>query len=405
MSECGAIMSSQTPASTFDVADVRRRYPSLADGFTYLDAPGGTQVPEEVVEAVARAQREASGNLGAPYNTSRRAGELLAGAEASAARFLGARPEEICFSANMSTLNFALSRAAGRDFEPGDEIVVSALDHDAGVAPWVHLAEDRRLVVRVVGLHDDTSLDFDDLQRKLGDRTRVVAFAWAANACGTVTDAEQVCRLAHEAGALAWIDAVHYAAHEPIDVERVDPDVLLCSAYKFCGPHVGIGVVRERAAAGWRPYKVRPGPSDPFARRFNTGTQAYELLAGVTATIDYLGDLGGMAVLRDYERELAARFLDGLPEGVRVFGKPGVEGRVPTFLLTIDGVPAAEAAQTLAARNYGVWAHDTYYALELYPLLGYDQALRIGFVHYNTPEEVDGLLGELAALAGGARGA
>ena len=395
-------MTAVSPTSAFDVADVRRRFPSLAEGFTFLDAPGGTQVPEEVVEAVARAQREASGNLGAPYATSRRAGELLAGAEASMARFLGARPEEICFSANMSTLNFALSRTAGRDFEPGDEILVSALDHDAGVAPWVHLAEDRGLVVRTIGLHDDTSLDLDDLRRKLTERTRVVAFAWAANACGTVTDAEQVCRLAHDAGALAWIDAVHFAAHETIDVERVDPDVLLCSAYKFCGPHVGIAVVRERAAADWRPYKVRPSPSDPFARRFNTGTQAYELLAGVTATVDYLDAVGGMDVLHAHERTLAARFLDGLPAGVRIFGKPGLEGRVPTFLLTVDGVPAAQVAETLADRGYGVWAHDTYYALGLYPLLGYDQAVRLGFAHYNTHEEVDGLLAELATLAAGA---
>jgi selenocysteine lyase/cysteine desulfurase len=312
---------------------------------------------------------------------------------------LGAGAHEICLGANMSSINFGLSRAAGRDFAEGDEILVSALDHDAGVAPWVALAEDRGLVVRTVGIHDDTSLDLDDLQAKLSDRTRVVAFAWAANACGTVTDAARVVELAHGAGALAWIDAVHYAAHEPVDVKAIGADVVLCSAYKFCGPHVGIGYVSEAAASGWRPYKVRPSPSDPFARRFNTGTQAFELLAGVTAAIEYLEDLGGMGVLRDYERVLGERFLAGLPEGVRIYGRPTMEGRVPTFLLTIDGVPAPEAATTLAEHGYGVWAHDTYYALELYPRLGYDQAVRLGFIHYNTVEEVDALLGELRTLA------
>jgi selenocysteine lyase/cysteine desulfurase len=301
----------------------------------------------------------------------------------------------------MSSLNFALSRSAGREFAPGDEILVSALDHDAGVAPWIALAEDRGLRVQTVGLHEDTSLDLDDLAGKLSDRTRVVAFAWAANACGTVTDAARVCEMAHDAGALAWIDAVHFAAHEPVDVDAIGADVVLCSAYKFCGPHVGIGFVRESSAADWRPYKVRPSPSDPFARRFNTGTQAFELLAGVTASIEYLEGLGGMPVLRDYERTLGERFLAGLPDGVRVYGKPTMDGRVPTFLLTVDGVEAPAAATTLAERGFGVWAHDTYYALELYPRLGYDQAVRLGFIHYNTLDEVDALLAELRALAVG----
>ncbi len=226
-------MTVSPSASGFDVADVRRRFPSLAGDFTFLDAPGGTQVPEEVVAAVADAQRHASGNLGAPYATSERAGALLAQAEATAARFLGARPHEICFGANMSSLNFALSRSAGREFAPGDEILVSALDHDAGVAPWIALAEDRGLRVQTVGLHEDTSLDLDDLAGKLSDRTRVVAFAWAANACGTVTDAARVCEMAHDAGALAWIDAVHIAAHEPVDVDAIRADVVQFKAYKF----------------------------------------------------------------------------------------------------------------------------------------------------------------------------
>ena len=395
-------MSIGDPVSTFDIADVRRRFPSLAEGFAFLDAPGGTQVPEEVVEAVATTQREASANLGAPYATSERVARILAGAEETVARFLGAQAHQVCFGANMSSVNFSLSRAAGRDFREGDEILVSALDHDAGVAPWVALAEDRGLTIKTVDIHPDTTLDLEDLESKLSDRTRVVAFSWAANACGTVVDARRVVELAHDAGALAWVDAVHYAAHEPIDFAALGADVLVCSAYKWCGPHVGIGIVDERAAESWRPYKVRPSPSDPFARRFNTGTQAYELLAGVTAAIEYMDDIGGMAVLRDYERTLGERFLAGLPDGVTLYGRPDMRERVPTFLFSIDGVPAPDASVELARRGYGVWAHDTYYALGLYPRLGYDQALRLGFIHYNSVEEVDGVLAAITDLAGGA---
>ena len=390
------------PASSFDVAGARKHFPSLESGFAFLDAPGGTQVPEQVVEAVATAQREASGNLGAPYETSQRVGAILGDAEATVARFLGAQPHQVCFGANMSSVNFSLSRAAGRDFAEGDEILVSALDHDAGVAPWVELAADRGLTVRTVDIHPDTTLDLDDLESKLSDRTRVVAFAWAANACGTVVDAARVVELAHSVGALAWVDAVHYSAHEPIDFASLGADVLLCSAYKWCGPHVGIGIVDERVAASWRPYKVRPSPSDPFARRFNTGTQAYELLAGVTAAIEYMEELGGMPVLRDYERELGARFMAGLPDSVTVYGRPDMEQRVPTFLFTIDGVPSSEASVQLAARGYGVWSHDTYYALGLYPRLPYEEALRLGFIHYNTEAEVDGVLAAIDDLARGA---
>ena len=392
--------SGRSPA--FDVAAVRRRFSSLQGGFAFLDAPGGTQVPEEVVAAVADAQRTASGNLGAPYATGDRVAEILTGAEQAAARFLGGQPHQICFGANMSSLNFALTRAAARDFREGDEILVSALDHDAGVAPWVALAEDRGLVVRTVDLHPDTTLDLDDLAATLSDRTRVVAFAWAANACGTVVDAARVVEMAHDAGALAWIDAVHFAAHEPVDAGALGADVLLCSAYKWCGPHVGIGVVDERAAADWRPYKVRPSATEPFARRFNTGTQAYELLAGVSAAIEYLEDIGGMPVLREYERELGARFLDGLPDGVTVHGRPDMEGRVPTFLVTVDGVAPRALAERLAERGYGVWAHHNWYAVGLEPHLPPGGSVRIGFIHYNTAEEVDGLLGELAAAAAGA---
>src|SRR5436309_4098637 len=192
--------------ATLDIDAVRRRFSSLQDGFAFFDAPGGSQVPDEVGEAIARTLREASANLGAVYASSLRVKDILERAEAGAARLLGCVPEEIIFGANMTSLNFTLSRTAGRTFEPGDEILVSSLDHDGGVAPWLELAHDRDLVVKHIGLCDDSTLDYDDLERQLGPRTRVVAFAWASNAIGTIVDAARVCKLAHDAGALAWVD-------------------------------------------------------------------------------------------------------------------------------------------------------------------------------------------------------
>jgi cysteine desulfurase family protein (TIGR01976 family) len=381
-----------------DVAAVRARFSSLRQGFAFLDAPGGSQVPDEVGEAIARALREASANLGAGYATSLRVGEILEEAERKAAGFLGCTPHEVIFGPNMTSLNFTLSRTAGREFRPGDEILVSSLDHDGGVAPWLELAHDKDLVVRHIDLHDDTTLDFDDLERKLGPRTKVVAFACASNAVGTVVDARRVCGLAHRAGALAWIDAVHYAAHEPIDVREFGADVLICSPYKFCGPHLGLAYGRGEVIERWRPYKARPAPTSPLGRGFETGTLPYELLAGFSATIDYLESVGGFAAIAPYERSLGQRFLDGLPAEVSVYGLPGMTGRVPTFLVNVDGTPAAEVAQRLAAAQIGVWAHDSWYSLDLYQRLGYpDKSLRIGFIHYNTDEEVDRLLEALAA--------
>ena len=383
-----------------DVAAARQRFSSLQQGFTFFDAPGGSQVPDEVGDAIARTLREASANLGAVYETSRRVGRILEQAEAGAARLLGCEPHEVIFGQNMTSLNFTLSRTAGREFAPGDEILVSSLDHDGGVAPWLELAYDRDLVVRHVELLDDTTLDYEDLASKLSDRTRVVAFAWASNAVGTVVDARRVCRLAHEAGALAWIDAVHYAAHEPIDVRQIDADVLICSPYKFCGPHLGMAYGRAEVIERWRPYKARPAPSTPLGRRFETGTQPYELLAGFNATIDYLGSIGGFEAIVPYERSLGARFLSGISDAVSVYGLPSMEGRVPTFLINVAGVPAGEVAVRLAEQNMGVWAHDSWYSLGLYQRLGYeDQAVRLGFIHYNTADEVDRLVGALESVA------
>ena len=385
----------ETLRPSIDVAAVRDRFSSL-QGFAFLDAPGGSQVPDEVGDAIARALREASANLGAGYATSLRVGEILTDAERNAARFLGCEPFEVIFGANMTSLNFMLSRTAARGFRPGDEILVSSLDHDGGVAPWLELAHDTGLVVRHIGLNDDTTLDFEDLQRKLGPRTRVVAFAWASNAVGTIVDAQRVCRLAHDAGALAWIDAVHYAAHEPIDVREAGADVLICSPYKFCGPHLGIAYGRAEVIERWRPYKVRPAPSDPLGRRFETGTLPYELLAGFNATMGYLESIGGFAAIVPYERSLGQRFLDGISDAVTVYGLPGMDGRVPTFLVNVDGVVAEDVAARLAAAQIGVWAHDSWYSLDLYQRLGYaGKSVRIGFIHYNTADEVDRLIATL----------
>jgi cysteine desulfurase family protein (TIGR01976 family) len=385
-----------------NVTAIRDRFSSLAEGFAFFDAPGGSQVPDEVGAAISRALREASANLGAVYGTSLRVGQILAEAEDKAARFLGCEPHEVTFGTNMTSLNFTLSRTAGRNFSPGDEILVSALDHDAGVAPWLELAHDKDLVVRHVELHDDTTLDFDDLQRKLGPRTRVVAFAWASNAVGTIVDARRACQLAHEAGALAWIDAVHYAAHEPVDVRDIGADVLICSPYKFCGPHLGLAYGRAEVTESWRPYKARPSAVTPLGRRFETGTMPYEVLAGFSATIDYLDSIGGFAAIAPYERSLGQQFLDTIPDEVTVYGLPGMDGRVPTFLVNVEGVPAAEVAQRLADQQIGVWAHDSWYSLDLYQRLGYDdKSVRIGFIHYNTREEVDRLVAALAATRAG----
>jgi cysteine desulfurase family protein (TIGR01976 family) len=372
---------------------VRERFSSLQNGFAFFDAPGGTQVPDEVGQAIANALREASGNLGAPYATGRAVEAILTRAKGDAARFLGCDVDEVSFGMNMTTLDFALSRTAARDFEEGDEILTTQLDHDGGVAPWVELAADKGLVVRVAEAADDLTVDYADLERQLGERTRVVAFAIASNATGSIADAKRICALAREAGALSWVDAVHYAAHEPIDVRELGCDVLLCSPYKFCGPHLGIAYVRRDLAETWRPYKARPSKL-----RFETGTLPYELLAGFSATIAYLGTIGGIDAVRAYERELGERFLSGLPEQVTLYGPPTMAGRVPTFLFNVNGVPADEAAHRLAERGFGVWYADNWYCVALGERLP-EQSLRAGIAHYNTAAEVDGLLEALGQLS------
>jgi cysteine desulfurase family protein (TIGR01976 family) len=386
-------------STLLDVQAVRRRFSSLQGDFVFLDAPGGSQVPDEVGDAIARALREASANIGAPYETSRRVQRILDTAREDAGRFLNCSSDDVIFGTNMTTLDFMLSRTASRDWKEGDRVLVSRLDHDGGVAPWVELAEDRGFEVDWVDVTEDLRLDLDDLERKLDERVRVVACVLASNAVGTITDAKRVAELAHEAGALAWFDAVHYAAHEPVDVQALGCDVLLCSPYKFCGPHLGLAYGRHELLESWRAYKARPAGSTPVGRKFETGTAPYELLAGFSATIAYLDSLGGMGVLREYERELGRRFMESVPGSVTIYGLPTMEGRVPTYLLNVDGVPAADVATRMAERGYGVWAHDSWYSLGLREKLPYPQdAVRVGFIHYNTVDEVDGFVRELAAL-------
>jgi cysteine desulfurase family protein (TIGR01976 family) len=383
---------------TFDVEAVRARFSALRQPLAFFDGPGGTQVPDEVIEAVSRYYRESNANVSGPYETSRRTEALVAQSRLTAAEFLRCSPEEVIFGANMTTLAFALTRTAGREWQEGDEILVTKLDHDANVSPWLELAHDSGLVVRFVDINDDTTLDLEDLERQLSERTRVVAFPVASNAVGTRTDLPRVVELAHDAGALAWADAVHYAPHGAIEAGAWDVDVLICSPYKFFGPHLGVAYGRAELLERWRPYKVRPAPDEPLGHRFETGTLPHELLAGFVAAVEYIESVGWGAI-RSHERALGERFLAGLPENVTLYGLPTMEERVATFAFNVDGVPTADAAARLGDAGYAVW-RGNYYAVEVMKRLGLENegAVRAGIVHYNTAEEVDGLLAALAAL-------
>jgi cysteine desulfurase family protein (TIGR01976 family) len=384
--------------TVLDVEAVRRRFSALHRNLVFFDGPGGTQVPDEVIEAIADYLRQSNANVGGPFETSTRTSALVEEAHATGGRFLGCAPEEIIFGPNMTTLNFALSRTVARELREGDEVVVTRLDHDANVAPWVELAHDLGVVVRFVDISDDCTLDMEDLERQLSDRTRVVAFPIASNAVGTLTDVDRIVQLAHGAGALAWADAVHYAPHGPIDVAAWGVDVLICSSYKFFGPHLGIAFARSEVLGSWRPYKVRPAPDHPVGRRFETGTQAHELLAGFVAAVEYVDSIGWDAIVA-HETDLGRRFLAGLPAGCRLYGLPTMEGRVPTFAFTVEGLDSNVAAARLSARGFGVWAGD-YYAVEVMKRLGLgeDGAVRVGILHYNTTDEVDRVLDALGSL-------
>ena len=373
---------------TLDVEAVRARFSALRRPYAFFDGPAGTQVPDEVIEAIAGYLRDSNANVGGQFETSRRTGELVESAHETAGRFLGCSADEAIFGPSMTNLNFMLTRTVGRELREGDEIVTTKLDHDANVAPWLELAHDLGLVVRFA------DYDLSDVENQLSDRTRVVAFPWASNALGTLVDSARICELAHEAGALAWIDAVHYAPHGPIDVAEIGADVLLCSPYKFYGPHLGLAFARRELLDRWRPYKVRPAPG------YETGTAQHELLAGFVAAVEYIESVGLEAMV-GHESALGERFLAGLPEGVTLYGRQTMDGRVPTFAVTLDGLTPTDVATRLGEHGIFVWDGD-YYALEVMKRLGLpDGAVRIGIVHYNTADEVDRLLVELRKLVGG----
>ena len=391
----------QTTTRPLDPAAVRGAFPALAHDRVYLDNPGGTQVHGSVIEAMAAYLRDRNANLGGPFETSRLSGGTLAAARAAAAGFLGAQPEEIVFGANMTTLTFHASRILLRELEPGDEVLVTGLDHDANVSPWLLAAADRGATVRVAGIDADACLiDVDDFASQLSERTRVAAFNWASNGAGTVNDVARLAGLCREAGAVSYIDAVHFAPHGPIDVAAVGCDFLVCSAYKFFGPHVGILFGRHELLERHRPYKVRPAEDEP-PHSWETGTLNLEGIAGVTAAIEYLTGLG-MDAVAAYEAGLTRRLLDGLESlrKVRLYGTRDPARRVPTAAFTVEGRTPAEVSGALAEQGIFVW-DGNYYALELMQRLdleGRGGAVRVGAVHYNTAAEIDRFLEAVAAL-------
>ncbi len=411
-------------SSDFDPASVRGLFPALArrvDGHAalFLDAPGGTQAPQPVMDAVADYLAHVNANYGGVFATSRETTALVATARGAAAAFLNApSPDGIVFGANMTTLTFAFSRALARTWRAGDEVVVTTLDHDANVASWMLAAEDRRATVRTLRCEVDGALSVDRLRAALSPRTRVVALSMASNAIGTTPDLAPLIAAAHEAGALVFVDAVHAAPHLPIDVQALGCDALACSAYKFGGPHLGIlwarGDLLEHTAA----YKVRPSPATGPGK-WETGTLSFEALAGLVAVLRYLGGLGAdggdplaaaalaraMRRILAHERALTGRFLAGARAvpGLRVHGiaDPARSAeRTPTFGLTFDHLTPQAACERLAARGVFSWAGH-FYAIGLVEQLGLSASgglLRLGFAHYHDADDVDRALAELRAL-------
>ena len=394
-----------------DLPAVRARFPALAGTQAFLDGPGGSQVPESVGAAMTGYLYGHNANLGGVFPTSVSSEGLMDEARRVAADFVGGSPSEIVFGPNMSTLNFLLAHAVARTLEPGDEIVTTVLDHDANISPWLQVADDHGLFVRTVPVTDpDLAIDLNALEAALSPRTRIVAFTLASNAVGTVTPAKRIADLAHDAGALAWTDAVHFAPHRRIDVRQLGVDVLLCSPYKFFGPHMGVAWARRRLLESWPADRVRPADESPPGHRFELGTQSHEAIGGFVAAVNYLASLGSgldrpnrldsaFAAIRLHEEELARRFLIGLGgvPGARLYGigdPERVGERTPTFCLTMSGQGPRTVAQRLAERGINVW-DGNYYAPELMTHLGLEGhggGVRIGFLHYTSPGEVDRVL-------------
>jgi cysteine desulfurase family protein (TIGR01976 family) len=429
--------ATETAASAaLDIAWVRSQFPALAQTVNghpavFLDGPGGTQVPQRVIDAISDYLRRDNANTDGAYATSRRTNAMLASARAAMADFLNCGADEIVFGPNMTTLTYAMSPAIGRDLGPGDEILVTRLDHDANVSPWLAL-EEKGVTVRWAEIHEeDCTLDMADLASKINEKTKLVAVGYASNAVGTINPVKEVVRLAHAAGALAYVDAVHYGPHGLIDVAALDCDFLVCSTYKFYGPHMGVLYGKREHLQRLRPYKVRP-LTDAIPNRWEWGTLNHECIAGITACVDYIADLGrrvhpylsepraatrraaivaAFEAIHHYEHGLMERMISGLLRipGLKLYGitdPARFEERCPTLAVrmvnqTADQTPLALATK-LGDRGFFTW-DGNYYALNLTERLDVEKSggfLRIGLVHYNTVEEVDRLLGALREIVG-----
>jgi cysteine desulfurase family protein (TIGR01976 family) len=422
-------MSTPAPSTTqtqLDVAWARAQFPSLqlqinGHQAAFLDGPAGTQVPQQVITAVQNYFLTANANTCGAFETSRRNDAILAAAREAMADFFHCDPDEVVFGQNMTTITFALARAIARDLKPGDEIIVTTLDHDANVAPWRAL-EEKGVVIRQVEIkEEDCTLDLEDLKRKLSSKTKLVAVGYASNAVGTINPVAEITKLAHAAGALMFIDAVHYAPHGLIDVRALDTDFLACSPYKFFGPHMGALYGKREHLLRFSPYKVRPAPNT-LPDRWETGTQVQELIAGIGAAVDYIAELGrrhdptararrsalqaAYKVTRQHEMAQLAKLIPGLLAipALKFFGitdPQQFDNRCSTVSVRIGNHDPAKIAGFLGDRGIFTW-DGNYYALNLAERLAVADKggfLRIGLVHYNTAEEVDRLLSALHEFA------
>ena len=414
------MLTIQNEISTkLELAKIRAQFPSLsqtANGHpaAFLDGPGGTQVPQRVIDAISGYLSRDNANSGGNYETARRTDKVILDARHAMADFLGCDWDEIVFGLNMTSLTFAISRSIGRELKAGDEIVLTCLDHDANFSPWKAL-EERGVVIRVADIHpEDCTLNMSDLASKINSHTKVVAVGLASNAVGTINDVVEITRLAHKVGAMAYIDAVHYAPHGPIDVRAIDCDFLACSSYKFFGPHMGVLYGKREHLKRLTPYKVRPLVNDvPY--RWEMGTLNHECIAGITECVNYLADLGrgvdsssstrrqallvAFREIQAYERALVEKLIRGLLEipKLKFYGitdPKRFDHRCPTVAIRIDGHTPADLANQLNERGFFTW-DGNYYAINLSERLGAEASggfLRIGLAHYNTADEVERLL-------------
>jgi len=420
--------STETLTPALDLAYVRSQFPSLAQTVNghpaaFFDGPGGTQVPQRVIDAISDYMRRDNANSGGNYPTSRRTDAVIVAAREAMADFFHCAADEVVFGQNMTSLTFAFSRAIGRELGPGDEIVVTLLDHDANVSPWLAMAEDRGVTVRWAEIHDeDCTLDLADLASKINSKTKLVAVGYASNAVGTINPVREIVRLAHAVGALAFIDAVHYTPHGLIDVAALDCDFLVCSTYKFFGPHMGVLFGKREHLQRLRPYKVRP-LTDAVPFRWEWGTLNHECIAGITACVEYIADIGRRArpevadrraaivaayeLIHDHESGLLRRAVEGLNKipGAKIFGitdPAKFNDRCATLAVRIEGYTPQELATKLGERGFFTW-DGNYYALNLTEHLDVEKSggfLRIGLVHYNTAEEVERLIAALREIVG-----